>query len=465
MTPILSQAQRQVRAEMHLSPAGRTGEPVTADSRQPRTAALLGSQLLFNVGFYAVVPFLAIVLAGDFGLGGAAVGLVLGVRTFTQQGLFLLGGTLADRFGARAIILLGCGLRIAGFTGLAAALWTQPSALWLFVVGTVFTGLGGALFSPGLNTLLAAAEVRRHGGRATLFAWLGVTGELGAVIGPVVGTALLGWGFEVVAASGAAFFVAIAGFLWWALPPDGPSPSARSREVRRRTPVWALRDRRMIGFAALHAVDLLASNQLYLTLPLALRRTDGGTALVSAMFALVSVLTLTLQLPLARWSARVGPQRALSSGYAASAAGFTLLLLADAAGFGPTLGLAAPAGAVTLLTLGHLLSNPTALSLMPVFADGRPTGSYYGLLATCGGAMVLLGNVVAGGLFGPGQQPSMWTWAFLAVLPMVSAVLVPRLLRTPGASRTAPVGADQDARGRSCLAQSPAPSGPGRPAS
>lgn len=206
---------------MHLSPADRPGVPSERGARRPHTAALLGSQLLFNVGFYAVVPFLAIVLAGDFGLGGAAVGLVLGVRTFTQQGLFLLGGTLADRFGARTIILLGCGVRIAGFGCLAAALWTRPAALWLFVLGTVFTGLGGALFSPGLNTLLAAAEARRRGGRATLFAWLGVTGELGAIVGPVVGSALLGWGFEVVAASGALFFVAIAGFLWWALPRDG----------------------------------------------------------------------------------------------------------------------------------------------------------------------------------------------------------------------------------------------------
>ena len=411
---------------MHLSPADRPGVPSERGARRPHTAALLGSQLLFNVGFYAVVPFLAIVLAGDFGLGGAAVGLVLGVRTFTQQGLFLLGGTLADRFGARTIILLGCGVRIAGFACLAAALWTQPAALWLFVLGTVFTGLGGALFSPGLNTLLAAAEARRRGGRATLFAWLGVTGELGAIVGPVVGSALLGWGFEVVAASGALFFVAIAGFLWWALPPDGGAPGARARsEVSARMPIWALRDRRMIGFASLHAVDLLTYNQLYLTLPLALRRADGGV-LVGAMFAWVSVLTLALQLPLARWSARVGSRVALGSGYATSATGFALLVGAGLAG--PEQSLHAVAGTVTLLTVGHLLANPTALSLMPVFAEGRPTGSYYGLLATCGGTMVLLGNLVAGGLFGPDQQPSVWTWTFLAALPVVSALWVPRLL-------------------------------------
>ncbi|MFT4297455.1 MAG: MFS transporter [Micropruina sp.] len=403
--------------------AGRDGR------RHPHTAALLGAQLLFNVGFYAVVPFLAIVLTDSFALGGTAVGLVLGVRTFTQQGLFLVGGTLADRFGARTIILLGCGVRTAGFLGLAGSLWTPSPQLWLFIIGTVLTGLGGALFSPGLNTLIAAAESRRGtaAGRATLFAWLGVTGELGAIVGPLAGSALLGWGFEVVAASGAVFFVGIGGFLWWVLPPAAAPEPCPGDSCRVRA--WALRDRRFAGFAALHAVDLLAYNQLYLTLPLELRRVDGGSALVGAMFAWASVLTLALQLPLARWGARVGPRVALSVGYSAGASGFAVLAVSAAAGPGHSPALHAVAAAVTLLMIGQLLANPTALSLVPRLAGARPTGSYYGLLATCGGTMVLLGNLIAGALFGPDQQPSVWTWTFLAVLPAMSAVLVPRILR------------------------------------
>ena len=61
------------------------------------TRTLLGSQLVFNLGFYAVVPFLAGAMGTEYGLGAAAIGLVLGARTFSQQGMFLLGGMLADR--------------------------------------------------------------------------------------------------------------------------------------------------------------------------------------------------------------------------------------------------------------------------------------------------------------------------------------------------------------------------------
>ncbi|MDQ4046900.1 MAG: MFS transporter, partial [Actinomycetota bacterium] len=109
----------------------------------PETRTLLGAQLVFNLGFYAVIPFLAGAMGGDYGLDAAAVGLVLGTRTFSQQGMFLVGGLLADRWGARRAILTGCLVRIAGDATLAAA-----SDFTLFLLGAVLTGAGGALFSP-----------------------------------------------------------------------------------------------------------------------------------------------------------------------------------------------------------------------------------------------------------------------------------------------------------------------------
>lgn len=73
---------------------------------------LLGSQFAFNIGFYAVVPFLALFLRDDMLLSGGLIGLVLGLRTFSQQGMFIVGGALSDRFGAKIIILFGCMVRV-----------------------------------------------------------------------------------------------------------------------------------------------------------------------------------------------------------------------------------------------------------------------------------------------------------------------------------------------------------------
>ena len=111
---------------------------------------LLGSQFVFNIGFYAVVPFLAIFLRDDMLLSGGLIGLILGLRTFSQQGMFIVGGALSDRFGAKIVILSGCIIRVAGYLLLALG-----ESLWPIILGACLTGVGGALFSPSIEALLA----------------------------------------------------------------------------------------------------------------------------------------------------------------------------------------------------------------------------------------------------------------------------------------------------------------------
>ncbi len=412
---------------------------------------LLGTQTLFNIGFYAVVPFLAVVLTNDFLLASTAVGLILGIRTFAQQGLFLAGGTLADRFGARTMILIGCAVRAAGFLTLAASLWSTTPVLWLFIVGTLLTGFGGALFSPGLNILVASAQTARERGehqqvrRATLFAWLSITGEIGAVTGPLVGSALWGWGFPTVAGFGAIFFVAIGIFLAFTLPRPKPSstlqPTEQSdtpRTKARGSLRQCLSDRGFITFCALHASDLLAYNQLYLAIPLELERQGLATQWLGLVFAWISIMTLCLQLPISWLAARLGPAKTLRLGYIFSACGFGVLAFVPTAVFGDGSFPARVLCAVTLMTLGHMSLHPTALSLVPKFAVGHATGSYFGLLSTCGGIAVLLGNMLFGWLLSGSRTaalPSFTPWLVL-IIPLLlaswfgSRVVYLRLLRS-----------------------------------
>ncbi len=414
-----------------------------------RTPLLLATQTLFNIGFYAVVPFIAGTLTTNFGLTATAVGLVLGMRTFAQQGLFLVGGALADRFTARSVILAGCAVRIAGFTTLAASLWSGSALLWLFIVGTVLTGFGGALFSPSLNTLIATAEVHRiatseRPPRITLFAWLTVTGEVGAVTGPIVGAQLLDWGFATVAASGAGFFAAVALTLWLFLPRQ---PRAGHTPPHVSTPAshssWpALRDRNFVAFAALHASDLVAYNQLYFALPLELARLNLGADSIATMFVWVSIVTLAAQLPLARWAAHMGAAAALRTGYLVTATGFLVMGAAAISAPPQAWHLSLIMVTVTCVIVGHLIANPTALSTVPKFSGSRPTGTYFGLLASLGGIAVLLAGLATGALFDTGNSLSTNSagpyhavaqalpWLFLAALSMVAAIYGPRRVAT-----------------------------------
>lgn len=388
----------------------------------PRTSTLLLSQLVFNLGFYAVIPFLASTMQGDFLLSGAAIGLVLGARTFCQQGLFLIGGMLVDRFGARALITMGCAVRVAGYLLLASA-----DGFAGFLAGAALTGLGGALFSPALETLVAAADARtrptRPAGRPSLFAALVVVGELGAAIGPVAGALLLGLDFSAAVLAGAAVFSVVGIALWRLVPAEhdrmAPHPVAVD-------PWSSIRNRRFVVFAALFSVNLLAYNQLYLGLSFEVERTDGGTGTLGALFLLVSLLTVALQWPVAALARRIGAARALAAGFVVMAAGFVAVGAATRMPpTGSVLDSLPAAVLVACLALGHMLVLPVAMDLVPHFAGGARLGSYYGLLASCGGVAVLLGSVLLGSLFD--DAPAL-AWSLLAGLALLSALALPKFL-------------------------------------
>lgn len=104
---------------------------------------LMINQFGINIGFYMLMPYLADYLAGPLGLAAWAVGLVMGVRNFSQQGMFFVGGTLADRFGYKPLIIAGCLIRTGGFALLVVA-QSLPSVL----IAAAATGFAGALFNP-----------------------------------------------------------------------------------------------------------------------------------------------------------------------------------------------------------------------------------------------------------------------------------------------------------------------------
>ena len=136
---------------------------------------LMINQFGINLGFYMLMPYLAGYLAGPLGLAAWAVGLVLGVRNFSQQGMFIVGGTLADRLGYKPLIVAGCLLRTAGF-GLLVFAHSLPAVL----IASAATGFAGALFNPAVRAYLAADAGER---RVEAFALFNVFYQAGILAG------------------------------------------------------------------------------------------------------------------------------------------------------------------------------------------------------------------------------------------------------------------------------------------
>jgi len=402
---------------------------------------LLLTQLAFNLGFYLVVPFLVVRLTEDLGFAGGVVGLVLGLRTFSQQGLFFLGGGLADRYGVKPMVLAGCAIRITGFVVLGFAT-SLPGVL----IGAMLTGFAAALFSPAVESALADAgrQLEEDGiaTRVELFGLDSIASKLGSVTGPALGALLLPAPFAVTCIAGAVIFLGVL-VAHLRLLPSGLRTGRSGDESLLAGWGHVLRNRAFLAFAACYCTYLLSYNQLYLALPVELTRATGGQGALGWLFVLAAVLVLLFQLPITVRARAAGPTVALPLGFCLMSAAFALVAVSAPRDPLPGPWALAPAvGLVVLLYTGQMVAVPVAQDLVPRLADERRLGAHFGVLASAGGLAVLLGSTAAGAMLDAATVPAPGAavpWLALAALPALSAIglllLTRRLHPGPASSR------------------------------
>jgi len=253
---------------------------------------LLVDNMLVVLGFFVVFPLISIRFVDQMGWAALMVGIALGMRQFVQQGLGVFGGAIADRFGAKPMIVTGMLLRAAGFATMAIA--HEPWVLW---VSCIISGLGGTLFDPPRTALVVKLIRPQHRGR--FFSLLMMQDSAGAVVGALLGSWLLQYDFRLVCATGAVLFILCAAFNAWLLPAWKLSTvKAPVREGLDR--VW--RDKRFITYVLTLAGYYMLGVQVMLMLPIMVNDVAGSAAAVKWMYAIEACLSLSLLYPIARWS-------------------------------------------------------------------------------------------------------------------------------------------------------------------
>ncbi len=334
----------------------------------PVVRLLVLTQLVFNIGFYAVVPYLSVYLTAELGIGTAMVGLVLGIRTFSQQGLFVVGGILTDKLGAKPVIIAGCAVRIAGFLLLARA-----DALGAVLIASTLIGFAAALFSPAVEAALAtqSGRLERDGGprRVEVFALFSVCGQIGSFTGPLVGSALLLVDFRAACVVAAVVFVAVAAahVRWYPAEPG-------EHHAEPWTAGWkeVAGNRLFVVFAIAASGNLIAYNQLYLLLPLEVQRVTGSQAALGWFFAGSSVLIVIAQLPITRLTGHRPARLVLPAGYLLIASAFVGVAVAIPLAWNGFRALIPAIAFVVLLAIGEMITVPLTRD---VVASLAPSGS------------------------------------------------------------------------------------------
>ncbi|BEN45167.1 TPA: multidrug efflux MFS transporter MdtH [Serratia marcescens] len=351
---------------------------------------LLLDNLLVVLGFFVVFPLISIRFVDQLGWAALIVGIALGLRQLLQQGLGIFGGAVADRFGAKPMIVTGMLLRAAGFATMAMA-----DAPWILWFSCALSALGGTLFDPP-RTALVIKLTRPHE-RGRFFSLLMMQDSAGAVVGALIGSWLLQYDFHFVCWVGAAIFVLAAGWNAWLL------PAYRISTVRvpmKEGMLRVVRDRRFLTYVLTLTGYYMLAVQVMLMLPIVVNEIAGSPAAVKWMYAIEAALSLSLLYPLARWGEK---HFRLEQRLMAGLLLMTLSLL--------PIGLASSLqGVFTLICcfyLGSIIAEPARETLSASLADPRARGSYMGfsrLGLALGGA---LGYTGGGWMYDTGRTMNM----------------------------------------------------------
>ncbi|HAV1600474.1 TPA: multidrug efflux MFS transporter MdtH [Enterobacter hormaechei subsp. xiangfangensis] len=368
---------------------------------------LLVDNMLVVLGFFVVFPLISIRFVDQMGWAALMVGIALGLRQFVQQGLGVFGGAIADRFGAKPMIVTGMLLRAAGFATMAIA--HEPWLLWF---SCFLSGIGGTLFDPPRTALVVKLIRPQHRGR--FFSILMMQDSAGAVVGALLGSWLLQYDFRLVCATGAVLFILCALFNGLFLPAWKLSTvKAPVREGLDRV----LSDKRFVTYVLTLTGYYMLAVQVMLMLPIMVNDIAGTPAAVKWMYAIEACLSLTLLYPIARWSERrFRLEHRLMAGL--------LLMTLSMMAIGLVSSLQQLFMLICTFYIGSIIAEPARETLSASLADARARGSYMGfsrLGLALGGA---LGYTGGGWLFDAGKalhQPEL-PWVMLGMVGFMTLI-------------------------------------------
>ncbi len=366
---------------------------------------------LVILGFFVVMPMISLRFVDQLGWAAGLVGLALGLRQLTQQGLGIFGGSLADRFGARPLIVTGMLLRAVGFATLA---WADSGAMLIF--SCFLSGLGGCLFDPPRAALVI--KFTRPHERGRFISLLMMLESAGAVTGALLGSWLLRFDFTYVCLLGAGLFTLAALCNWTLLP--AYRLSVKPTPMREGLG-QVLADRAFCRLVLILSGYYMLWVQVMLIFPILVKQLSGTTTAVGWMYSLETALSLALLYPIARFSERrYRLENRLLAGILMMTVGIGLVA------FVSTL-----SGLFVLLAcfyLGIIICEPARETLMTRLANPTARGSYMGF-SRLGLALGGMTGYVGGGSpydFSLQQGQPALPWLVLGTIGVATMLLLAR---------------------------------------
>lgn len=362
------------------------------------------------LGTFLLYPFYALYITEHFGVGMIEVGYLFSI--FSVGNIFggVIGGALADKYGRRAMVLIG--LVVSGIGSILMGLVNNLNTFYLLAA---FLGLIGNFGGPARQAMVADLLPKEK--QAEGFGILRVAFNLSAVIGPLLGALIATQSYMLLFIADAVSSIITAVIVYFVIPETKPQmQDDKPEETVMKTLIGykdVLKDWVYVLFLSVSAITVLVYMQMNSTLSVFLRDVHGfpvqGFGLLLSMNAAMVVFC---QFWITRKVSKYAPMKMMAFG--------TIFLMI---GFGMYGFISEPYLffiAMAIITVGEMIVYPIGQSVAASFAPEDKRGRYMAVYAFQWAIPNLFG-VLAAGLIMVSIGPN-WVWFFAGILSLISII-------------------------------------------
>ncbi|HEV7868929.1 MAG TPA: MFS transporter, partial [Chthoniobacteraceae bacterium] len=328
----------------------------------------------------------------------------------------LLGGWLADHLGRRHTIVLG-----TGTAALSVMMIYAVDSLPAIILWTVITGIANGTYIPANTALLV--DLVPPALRVRGFAALRLAGNAGFACGAALGGLLATGSFLWLFLGDAITTLAYTCVALMLLP---QGLRGQTREAPWSVAIAHIRSNHSFQRLFLASVcSALVFSQFGTTFSLYITHAglQLGKLAPETIYGLLigwnGVLVVLCELPLTGWTQRFDPRRVMAIGYVLLGGGFALNAFAH--------GLPLLVVAMTVFTVGEMISMPVSGALLSRLAPATMRGRYMGAQSLSWSGAGIIGPLAGAALF---ERSPQLVWFSCGALGLIGALILLRM-RTP----------------------------------
>jgi len=362
------------------------------------------------LGSFLLYPFYALYITGRFGVGMIEVGYLFSIFSVGNILGNVIGGALADKYGRRAMILIGLIV-----SGIGSVLLGLVDNLNTFYILAAFLGLIGNFGGPARQAMVA--DLLPNEKQTKGFGIIRVAFNISAVIGPLLGGVIATRSFMLLFIADAVSSIITAVIVYFVIPETKPQRhDNESQETVIKTLIGyknVIKDWKFMLFLGVSAITVLVYMQMNSTLSVFLRDVHGfpeqGFGYILSMNAIMVVF---FQFWITKKVSKYAPMKMMAFG--------TIFLMI---GFGMYGFISEPYLffiAMGIITVGEMIVFPLGQSTAASFAPEDKRGRYMAVYAFQWSIPNMFG-VLGAGLIWVNIGPN-WVWYLAGILSLISTI-------------------------------------------